>query len=104
MTAPGASSRRGSDRSATIHRTTLLVGVLSLALILALRFLAPAVPGALVLVAAGLLASAVFDLGAHGVALVGHVPRGLPAPTLPDFDDRHGSTTRASASRRSRCC
>jgi sulfate permease, SulP family len=68
-----------------IHSTTLLVGVLSLALILALRFLAPAVPGALVLVAAGLLASAVFDLGAHGVALVGHVPRGLPAPKLPDF-------------------
>jgi high affinity sulfate transporter 1 len=68
-----------------IHWTTLLVGVLSLALILALRFLAPAVPGALVLVAAGLLASGVFDLGAHGVALVGHVPRGLPAPKLPDF-------------------
>ncbi len=59
--------------------------MLSIALILALRFLAPAVPGALVLVAAGLLASAVFDLGAHGVALVGHVPRGLPAPKLPDF-------------------
>jgi len=68
-----------------IHWTTLLVGVLSLALILTLRFLAPAVPGALVLVVAGLLASAVFDLGAHGVALVGHVPRGLPAPKLPDF-------------------
>lgn len=68
-----------------IRWTTLLVGVLSLALILGLRFLAPAVPGALVLVAAGLAASAVFDLGAHGVALVGHVPRGLPAPQLPDF-------------------
>jgi SulP family sulfate permease len=68
-----------------IHATTLLVGVLSLALILALRFLAPAIPGALVLVAAGLLASAAFDLGAHGVALVGHVPRGLPAPALPDW-------------------
>src|SRR4029077_1336918 len=68
-----------------IHGTTLLVGVLSLALILALRFRAPAVPGALVLVAAGLLASAVFDLGAHRAALVGHAPRGLPAPELPDF-------------------
>ncbi len=68
-----------------IYWTTLLVGVLSLALILALGFLAPAVPGALVLVAAGLLASAVFDLGAHGVALVGHVPRRPPAPELPDF-------------------
>jgi MFS superfamily sulfate permease-like transporter len=68
-----------------VHWTTVLVAVISLAVILGLRFLAPAVPGALVLVVGGLLASAVFDLGAHGVALVGHVPRGLPAPALPDF-------------------
>ena len=65
------------------HGTTVLVGVISLAVILGLRFVVPAVPGALVLVVGGLLASAVFDLGAHGVALVGHVPRGLPAPELP---------------------
>jgi sulfate permease, SulP family len=38
-----------------------------------------------VLVAGGLIASAVFDLGAHGVALVGHVPRGLPSPELPSW-------------------
>ena len=69
-----------------IHWTTLLVGGVALGVILALRFTAPAVPGALVLVVGGLLASAVFDLGAHGVALVGHVPRGLPAPALPDWD------------------
>jgi sulfate permease, SulP family len=68
-----------------IHTTTLVVGVVSLAVILGLRFVAPAVPGALVLVVGGLLASAVFDLGVHGVALVGHVPRGLPAPELPDL-------------------
>ncbi len=37
------------------------------------------------LVVGGLVASVVFDLGAHGVALVGHVPRGLPAPALPDL-------------------
>jgi SulP family sulfate permease len=67
-----------------VHWTTLLVGLASLALILGLRFLAPAVPGALVLVAGGLLASWAFDLGAHGVVLVGHVPRGLPTPELPD--------------------
>ncbi len=66
------------------HGTTMLVAVLSLAVILGLRFLAPKIPGALVLVVGGLLASGVFDLGAHGVALVGHVPRGLPAPELPD--------------------
>ena len=69
-----------------IHWLTLAVGVAALAVILILRFSAPAIPGALVLVVGGLLASAVFDLGSHGVALVGHVPRGLPAPALPDFN------------------
>jgi sulfate permease, SulP family len=68
-----------------VHWTTVLVAVASLGVILALRFMAPSVPGALVLVVGGLIASAVFDLGAHGVALVGHVPRGLPAPKLPDL-------------------
>jgi high affinity sulfate transporter 1 len=68
-----------------VHWTTVLVAVVSLAVILGLRFLAPAVPGALVLVVGGLVASAVFDLGAHGVALVGDVPRGLPAPEVPDL-------------------
>ena len=66
-----------------VHWTTLLVGVVSLAVILTLRFLAPQIPGALVLVVGGLLASYLFDLGSHGVALVGPVPRGLPAPKLP---------------------
>jgi SulP family sulfate permease len=68
-----------------VNWTTVLVGASALAVILGLRFLKPAVPGALVLVVAGLLASSVFDLGAHGVALVGHIPRGLPAPELPAF-------------------
>ena len=68
-----------------MHWTTFLVGVMALAVILGLRRLAPAVPGALVLVAGGLLASSLFDLGAHGVALVGDVPSGLPAPELPDL-------------------
>ena len=62
---------------------TLALGTLGLALILALRFRAPAVPGALVLVAAGIAAARVFDLEAHGVALVGDVPSGLPTPAIP---------------------
>ncbi len=68
-----------------VHWSTVLVAVIALGVILGLRFLAPSVPGALVLVAGGLIASSVFDLGAHGVALVGTVPRGLPAPALPDL-------------------
>jgi SulP family sulfate permease len=66
--------------------TTLLVGLAALGLILGLRFFAPRVPGALVLVVAGLLATYLLDLGSHGVALVGPVPRGLPAPELPGID------------------
>jgi sulfate permease, SulP family len=69
-----------------VHGTTLVVGLVALGVILGLRFLAPALPGALVLVAGGILASHVFDLGAHGVDLVGHVPRGLPTPQLPGLD------------------
>jgi high affinity sulfate transporter 1 len=82
-----------------ISWTTLLVGVTALGLILGLRFFAPRVPGALVLVVAGLLATWLLDLGAHGVALVGHVPRGLPAPALPGADifQQHYSTILAAA-------
>src|SRR4051794_21418170 len=69
-----------------LNATTLAVGGTALAVILGLRFVAPKVPGALVLVVGGLLASAAFDLGSHGVALVGDVPSGLPPPVLPDAD------------------
>jgi sulfate permease, SulP family len=62
---------------------TVGVAVVALGLILGLRFLAPAVPGALVLVVVGITASNVFNLAEHGVALVGDVPSGLPTPQLP---------------------
>ena len=67
-----------------IQTTTLVVGVISLIVVFGLRRIAPQVPGALVLVVGGLLASWIFDLGAHGVALVGTVPRGLPSFELPN--------------------
>ncbi|MFI5123020.1 MAG: SulP family inorganic anion transporter [Vicinamibacteria bacterium] len=67
------------------HSTTLLVGVCALALILALRFRAPSIPGALVLVVAGLVGSSLLNLGSHGVEPVGNVPSGLPTPEIPDL-------------------
>jgi SulP family sulfate permease len=67
-----------------LHATTTVVSLIALGLIFGLRFAAPAGPGALVLVATGVLASYLLDLGDHGVALVGDVPRGLPMPELPD--------------------
>jgi SulP family sulfate permease len=63
--------------------TTLLVGIISLVVVVALHLRAPRVPGALVLVIGGLLASRLLDLSGHGVATVGTVPRGLPLPALP---------------------
>jgi sulfate permease, SulP family len=67
-----------------LHPATLLVGVVSLVVVFGLRRIAPRVPGALVLVVGGLLASWLLDLGARGVALVGDVPRGLPSLAVPD--------------------
>jgi SulP family sulfate permease len=72
---------RGLGETST---ATLLVGVVSLVVIFGLRRVAPRMPGALVLVVGGLIASRLFDLGAHGVALVGDIPRGLPRLDVPD--------------------
>ena len=66
--------------------------------------IAPRVPGALVLVVGGLLASWLFDLGAHGVALVGDVPRGLPIVRGPRLRSCCGTTRARSRSRRWRWC
>jgi SulP family sulfate permease len=64
--------------------TTAVVGAVALVVVFGLRRVAPNVPGALVLVVGGLVASWLLDLGARGVALVGDVPRGLPSLELPD--------------------
>ena len=66
-------------------RSTLLVGAIALVVVFGLRRIAPRVPGALVLVVGGLLASWLLDLEAHGVAVVGPVPRGLPSFEVPDL-------------------
>jgi SulP family sulfate permease len=69
-----------------ISGTTLLVGAISLVALVGLRAVAPGIPGTLVVVVGGILASVLFDVGAHGVALVGDVPRGLPVPGIPDLN------------------
>ncbi|MFY9931551.1 MAG: sulfate permease [Streptosporangiaceae bacterium] len=77
---------------------TILVGVVSLVVVFGVRLVAPKVPGALVLVVGGLLASWLFDLGAHGVALVGEVPRGLPDFQVPRAElGSHASTVAVAA-------
>ena len=78
---------------------TVLVGVAALVVVFGVRVIAPKVPGALVLVVGGLLASWLFDLGSHGVALVGEVPRGLPAFQVPGTGvlKGHASTVAVAA-------
>jgi MFS superfamily sulfate permease-like transporter len=61
------------------------IGLVSLGLILALGHWLPRVPGILVAVLVAITASSVFDLGAHGVKLVGSLPQGFPPLTLPSI-------------------
>jgi high affinity sulfate transporter 1 len=63
---------------------TLVVGLLSLAIVLVLREVAPAVPGSLVAVIFGIVAVQLLDLDQHGVAIVGHITSGLPSLGFPD--------------------
>ena len=59
------------------------VGIAGVALILALQRWLPVVPGVLVMVVLAIGATAVFDLGDHGVSLVGVLPKGFPPLTFP---------------------
>jgi sulfate permease, SulP family len=82
-----------------VQLVTVVVGAAALAVVFGLRVIAPRIPGALVLVVGGLVASWLFDLGAHGVALVGEVPRGLPSLQVPDVSllRDHASTIALAA-------
>jgi high affinity sulfate transporter 1 len=76
---------------------TLLVGVGSLAVLFGLPRVAPVIPGPLVAVVLGIVAVKLFDLGAHGVAIVGSINPGLPSLALPDVSlDRFGGLVAAA--------
>lgn len=64
--------------------STAAVGVCSLALVLVLQRVAPRVPGALIAVILGVVATRALDLDQHGVALIGALPTSLPELGLPD--------------------
>src|SRR5438270_3715449 len=53
------------------------IGLVSLGLILVLQRLVPRVPGVLVAVVVAIAAAGALDLSAHGVSLVGPLPKGL---------------------------
>jgi high affinity sulfate transporter 1 len=66
-----------------ISGSTLAVGAVSLAVLLALRAIAPRLPSALLVVSAAIALSWALDLQAHGVAVVGPIPAGLPSFEFP---------------------
>ena len=63
---------------------TLLVGIGSLAVVLGTPLVSPAIPGALVAVVLGIGVVELFDLGDHGVEIVGSINPGLPSLAVPD--------------------
>ena len=68
------------------HPPTALLGLILVAGLLVLGRVAPAVPGALVAVVAGIGAVAFFGLQTLGVAVTGALPGGLPVPHIEVFE------------------
>jgi sulfate permease, SulP family len=66
------------------HRLTLIVGALSIALLLFLEHRFHKIPAALVVMIAGILASALFGFAARGVHVVGEISAGFVPPKIPD--------------------
>jgi sulfate permease, SulP family len=62
---------------------TVAVSVVAIVALVLLKRFAPKVPGALVVVVGAIVASAVFDLAAHGVKTIGSIPPGLPSFVWP---------------------
>jgi high affinity sulfate transporter 1 len=64
----------------------VVTGILSLAAMILLRHLAPAVPAALVVMATATIVIGLLGGEATGVHVAGHLPSGLPHLTLPTLD------------------
>jgi high affinity sulfate transporter 1 len=63
-----------------------LTGILCLTAMLVLRYVAPAIPAALVVLAVATISIGLLGGEATGVHVAGHIPSGLPHLTLPNFD------------------
>jgi high affinity sulfate transporter 1 len=63
---------------------TLGIAAITLIVLIGMERLKPHSPAPLLAVSGGIAAAWYFGFGAHGVALVGSIPQGLPALTLPD--------------------
>lgn len=79
--------------------TTMTISAASLLLLFGGSRLLPRVPWGLIVLVAGLVVSTAMDLAAHGVEVVGTVPRGLPTPAVPTVqaDDLPGLLSAGAA-------
>ncbi|MBX3272657.1 MAG: solute carrier family 26 protein [Sandaracinaceae bacterium] len=68
------------------HLITLALGAAAIAVLLVVKKRWPRLPGALIVVALGTLATFLLRLDEAGVRIVGAVPAGLPSPSLPAFE------------------
>ncbi len=65
--------------------TTLLLGIVMIALLIGFERFAPRAPAPLVAVAIGIIGVSLLKLQDHGVELVGQIPQGLPSIVKPDL-------------------
>ena len=65
---------------------TLAVGIFTIALILAMKRYLPRIPSALVVVVVLTIASFVLDFQSQGISILGKIPAGLPALTIPNVN------------------
>ena len=72
-----------AQKAGSVHGPTLLLALAMFALLQGVRLVRFPVPGPVLVVLVSALLSALFDLAGHGIAVVGDIPAGLPALTLP---------------------
>jgi SulP family sulfate permease len=71
------------DQLPNAHLPTVVFGLLLVLLLVGLGRWLPRIPGALAASAFAIACTALFDLGDYGIALVGHVPSGIPQLVMP---------------------
>lgn len=67
-----------------LHGPTFLIGLISIGIILACKWVDPRIPSQLVIVIGSIFMMWFFELHTNGIAIVGKVAETFPAPTLPD--------------------
>lgn len=67
-----------------VNWTTVAIGLSTIAVMVAVERFAHRLPAALVALLFGIVIARVFDLAAHGVAVIEEIPSGLAGPQIPD--------------------